>query len=50
MTVCWGGISVATPFKDMTYTVEVLVREIERGDIALPGNPAAVCLECRESP
>jgi len=36
VTVCWGGVSVATLFKDMTYTVEGLVREVERGDIALP--------------
>lgn len=27
---------MATLFKDMTYTVEGLVREVERGDIALP--------------
>lgn len=27
---------MATLFKDMTYTVEGLVREVERGDVALP--------------
>ena len=36
MTVCGERLIVATLFKDMTYTVEGLVREVERGDIALP--------------